>query len=530
MKQLSASSFRLMVNLGASELLAHRQEVNDLNVFPVADGDTGNNMLACVQGGISNMKDESTLSESANDLAVGSLFAAKGNSGVIFSQFIAGLSQGLSGIETADVASFHAAMGEGVKRAYQVVVHPVEGTMLTVLREAVESMAQVRDLDSFEVYFEFLLEAMRLSLRHTPELLPVLKAAGVIDSGGAGVLYFFQGMAKVLGVKEEDFPESFQKPILHEPNPEEGFCTEFIFQKKPQISFDLQEFRLQLEGFGGSIVCFEEGDLVKAHIHTKVPAVVADFARNYGSLITFKADDMAEQAKRRMEAEEVSEELAPIGALVVVPNQEIGKVFTDYGASSLLVSGEAMSPSMGEFLAAMTQAKCEALIVLPNNGNEVLVAQEAAKMVKGKPVYVLPTKSIGEGLGAISIMDLSCFDLEDNLTRGGEAIKSVFSLEIGQAVKDFAFDNQKAHQGDYVGFVHGDPVSAGPDLIKLFTDILLDNPDFEDKEVLTYFYGKDIEEAQVAEIEEILTQKNSFLEIYAIAGNQTTYPIIACFD
>lgn len=530
MNRLTASLFRLMVNLGASELLAHKEEINDLNVFPVADGDTGNNMLACIQGGISRLQEKGSLADLANELAVGSLFAAKGNSGVIFSQFIAGLSQGLSAYEDADVAIFHQAMQEGVKRAYEVVVHPVEGTMLTVLRESVESMNQVQDLDSFEVYFEFLLEAMRHSLRHTPDLLPVLKAAGVIDSGGAGILYFFQGMAKGLGVKEEDFPESFQKPILHEPNPEEGFCTEFIFQKKPQIAFDLNEFRAKLEGFGNSIVCFEEGDLVKTHIHTREPSKVADFARTYGALVTFKADDMAEQSRRRYEPKEEDEELAPIGALVVVPNHEIGSVFTNYGASSLLVAGEAMSPSMGEFLAAMTQAKCESLIVMPNNGNEVMVAEQAAKMVKGKPVYVLPTKSVGEGLGAISIMDFACFELEDNLTRGKEALKSVFALEIGQAVKGFRFDNQQVHKGDYVGFVHGDPCACGKDVVALFTKILLQLPDFAEKEVLTYFYGESITEDQAREIEAILTKENPFLEIYAMEGKQSTYPIIACFD
>ena len=532
MERLTAATFFALLSGGAKTLLAHKQQVNDLNVFPIADGDTGNNMTDCLLGGLVEPNENESLGAYSRRAADGMLYKARGNSGVILSQFFDGLAQGLASIEEADVYAFHQAHHLGVKRAYEVVMKPVEGTMLTVMREGFEALEkEAETLHSFDVYFARLVEAMSSSLLKTPDLLPVLKASGVVDSGGAGFLLIVQGMLAAIGQSDniQTLDEIFTQPILHEDKEEVGFCTEFILKLTDKSSFDLEAYKGSLQEKGGSIVAFCNGDLVKVHIHTLIPNQVLDEATKYGEIVRFKMDDMGLQKDLRMHRD-VSIEEKEISALAFVPNAAVGHVFSDYGVDQVLITENFNVPSLGDMLVEIKKAPGKHVFVFPNDANAFLAADMLPGLLENKEITIVHTRDLGQGICAVSTMDKACFSVEDNLSRIDSALRKNHSFMVGVAVKEATLNKKKVHVGDYLAYQGSRCLSVHEDIVETFIQALISDTNLDDKEVLIYLYHEQIDEATLARIEEKALAVNPFLEVYPLCGGDMPSLLIACLD
>lgn len=554
MGRLDAPLFKAMINNGYLNLRKHLEEVNDLNVFPVPDGDTGSNMDATMRGGvdaIASMENDSVSALSAS-MAEGMLLSARGNSGVILSQFFFGLSKGLSGYSEPNVLQFALAMEEGVKKAYSVVVKPVEGTILTVMKEGcLGAKAQKKESITFADYFTVLIASMKESLRKTPELLPVLKEAGVIDSGGAGLVYIVEGMGQAIGGKIiEDMSldldkESSNKIDFSAFNEDSvldyGYCTEFILQlttsKEGPSHFDLKACIAYLEGLGDSIVALREGNLVKVHVHTKTPEKVIEYARGFGEFITFKMENMTLQHNetlidRSRHRAFLSKPLGKkdLAIVAVAPNETIAKRFKDYGAAEVIIGGETMNPSSKSFLDAMEKAGAKTVLVLPNNKNEIMVAKQACDAFKNGKGYVLETEDLAQGVSAISVMDADNLPLEQNLNAAKDALAHGLSLKIGKATKSSSVDGIKVESGDYIGFINGKAVGSAPSLLEALGALFDSVEDMEDKEVLTAFFGEGVSEEEKLSCAEKAKERSDFLEVYPLDGGQKVYQFIGLLE
>lgn len=554
MDLLDAPLFKAMINNGYLNLRQHLEEVNDLNVFPVPDGDTGSNMDATMRGGvdaIQNMDDDS-VSDLAAAMAEGMLLSARGNSGVILSQFFFGLSKGLSGLAKPNVLQFAAAMEEGVKKAYSVVVKPVEGTILTVMKEGcLGAKQQKKETFSFIDYFTALIASMKESLSKTPELLPVLKEADVIDSGGAGLVYIVEGMGQTIGGKiiedvsldlgEKKAPKIDLSAFNENSVLDFGYCTEFILQltsaKEGPSRFDLDQCISSLEKLGDSIVALREGNLVKIHIHTKTPEEVITYARGYGEFVTFKMENMTLQHNESLIAKSRHRAFLsrPLGKkelaiVAVAPNKTIAKRFEDYGAGEVIIGGETMNPSSKSFLQAMEKVGAKTVIVLPNNKNEIMVARQACDCFKSGKGIVVETEDLAQGVAAISVMDPDNLPLQQNLNAAKDAIAHGLSLKIGRATKNSSVDGIKVQQGHYLGLLNGKAVCCAPSLPEALAAILQQVEDVEDKEVLTVFFGDGVSEEEKSSCVEKAKNVSDFLEVYPLEGGQKVYQFVGLLE
>ena len=551
---LDAPLFKAMINNGYLNLRKHLEEVNDLNVFPVPDGDTGSNMDATMRGGVdalASMENDS-VSALAESMAGGMLLSARGNSGVILSQFFFGLSKSLSGYSQPNVLQFASAMEEGVKKAYSVVVKPVEGTILTVMKEGcLGAKAQKKEAISFADYFTVLIASMKESLRKTPELLPVLKEAGVIDSGGAGLVYIVEGMGQAIGGKiiedvsldldkrsanKIDFSAFNEDSVL-----DYGYCTEFILQlttsKGGPARFDLKECIAYLQGLGDSIVALREGNLVKVHVHTKTPEKAIEYARGFGEFITFKMENMTLQHNETLIDKSRHRAFLshPLGKkelaiIAVAPNEIIAGRFKDYGAAEVINGGETMNPSSKDFLQAMEKAGAKTVLVLPNNKNEIMVAKQACDAFKNGKGYVLETEDLAQGVAAISVMDADNLPLEQNLNAAKDALAHALSLKIGKATKSSNLDGIKIEPGEYVGFINGKACCSAASLPEALGKLFENVEDVEDKEVLTAFFGEGVDEKEKLSCVEKAKEQSDFLEVYPLDGGQKVYQFIGLLE
>ena len=437
MDTITGSIYAAMVENGYRAIKQQYSQINDLNVFPVPDGDTGTNMTATIQGGIKGMAkaDDSNLSDVASKIASGMLLGARGNSGVILSQFFAGIAEGLSGLTEANILQFASALRSGVNKAYQAVIQPVEGTILTVAREGCTYVLDhIEDVDSVENLFVLLLRKMRKALKKTPELLPVLKEAGVVDSGGAGLIAIMEGMYKYLtGEEVEDSiydgptnSVSADAEILFNADSvlEYGYCTEFIMQllncKDGPKNFNLQKMIDYYQTLGDSLVAIESDGIVKVHVHTKTPGKVIEYAQQFGEFVTFKMENMSIQHQevllKELEGEEEERPLHREAAMVAVASSEpIAKLFRKMGVSRIVKGGQTMNPSAQDFVKSIEAANADTVIVFPNNGNVILTAKQAAEMVEGVKVIVIPTKSVIECYSALGMVSIEDQTIEQNL-------------------------------------------------------------------------------------------------------------------
>ena len=544
---LTGKLFSAMVSQGAVKLDGNRQAVNDLNVFPVPDGDTGDNMYMTLDAGVREAAADASLSEVAASLSHGMLLGARGNSGVILSRIFAGISEGLSGLDQADVKQFAAAMKSGVESAYHAVSNPVEGTILTVLREGVEGVP-AEGVPDLEQWFAALMEAMRASLAHTPELLPVLKDAGVVDSGGAGLLCIVDGMHDALcgrisesrsaadpagkpAVRLDDFgPDS----VL-----EFGYCTEFLLRLQtakvgPVDAFDASVIKDYLDGAGDSVVCFRDGSIVKAHVHTHTPGEILSHVQRWGEFLTVKIENMTLQhsevtiqdhfSQAPQQADYVRHRLR-YGIVAVASGAGVVQMFKDAGVEEVIAGGQTMNPSAQDFLEAFDRIDAETILVFPNNSNIILAARQAAELYRKARVVVLPSKSIGEGYVAAASLDRDCHDTDELVASVQETMDSVQTCLVSRALRDTQQDGVTVHEGDYIGFVHGRILSADPDRNEA-ARLAAAQLDLAGHDVALVLWGQDTPSDQAQALVERLQADYPRTEIIPTDGAQPVYDYI----
>ncbi len=559
MKTITGKTFSEMVLNGYRDLKNHYEKVNDLNVFPVPDGDTGTNIAATLTGGVNAMKDANfdSIGDVAEKLAGGMLLGARGNSGVIISQFFQGISEALSSLDTANVTQFASALRSGTSKAYEAVVHPVEGTVLTVAREStvyiMDNLSRIKD---FETLFEDLLREMRISLDKTPELLPVLKEAGVIDSGGAGLVYIMEGMGKYI-VGEEIADAEFNGPTNGVATDEKipfdensvldyGYCTEFILQllvsKCDPKAFDLKEMIHFLEGIGDSIVALKQKSIVKVHVHTKEPWKAIQYAQKFGEFVTFKMENMSIQHNEKLLKEMPIEEEKPtehilanekrqeVQIVAVSPSSSITELFLNMGANQIVSGGQTMNPSADDFIKAFDAANADNIIVFPNNGNIILTAEQAAKLYTKSKVYVLHSKSVVEAYSALSMAFFDGQNIEDCIKEMNESMKGVVSAEISPAIRDSLNNGITIKKGDYMGILKNNIVSSSPDMMATIKELLTKVPEIEEKSVFTIFYGEDADDKVKEDLQGLVKKDFPNLEMVEIDGRQSIYPLIFALE
>lgn len=548
METLRGSSFAAMVQNGYKAIKLQYTKINDLNVFPVPDGDTGTNMTATMNGGIKAMEkaDMDDLSDVAGKLASGMLLGARGNSGVILSQFFAGVADGLAGLETANVLQTASALRSGVNKAYQAVIKPVEGTILTVAREGCTyALDHIEDVTSLEELFDLVLSKMRVSLKNTPDLLPVLKEAGVVDSGGAGLVAIIEGMHKYLtGEELED--SIFDGPtnglsadteILFNADSvlEYGYCTEFIMQllnaKDGPKNFKLQDMIDYYQTLGDSIVAIENGGIVKVHIHTKTPGLVIEYAQRFGEFVTFKMENMSIQHQEVLLKElEQEQERKPSAIVAVASSAPLAELFLEMGVNQIVSGGQTMNPSAEDFVHAIENCHADTVIVFPNNGNVILTAKQAAEMVAGVKVIVIETKSVIECYSALGMVDLENQSIEENLNLIEQQIQGTVSCEVTLAVRDSVNNGLKVEQGDYIGISKGSMQAVDKTLIGCTMKLLSSIEDIEDRSIITVFYGEDATSKDKKALRESVEATYPLMDFIEVESHQTIYPFVIAVE
>ena len=531
-----------MVVGGASVLGAHSGEVDDLNVFPIPDGDTGINMLQTIQGGATVNDNGTDISEVSSKVAEAMLLSARGNSGVILSQFFQGIAKGFEGVTEADVNAILVAFKSGVESAYKAVVKPTEGTILTVMREATQKTSEIGAQAPGE-FFDTFIKAAEESLIHTPELLPVLKKAGVVDSGGAGFIYIIKGMKRALDGErfeslerkneqtgELDLDAFDENSVL-----EFGYCTELLLRlqnAKTDIgSFEAKEIIDYLETIGDSIVAVKNGTIVKIHVHTMTPDKVLAFCQQYGEFLKIKIENMSLQHNNTTLPSEndeitlhVEKEKAPFAVVAVANGEGIKEAFLEMGADVIVDGGQSMNPSTEDFLKALDTANAEKILVFPNNSNIILAANQAATLYKGAEVKVVPTKTVGDGYAALSMLDTESGDLEVMAEGCVEAMDGVVTAEISKCVRDADFDGVSAKTGDYIGF-EGKTLLASSSNRKEAVKLTVEKLNLDNHEICIIIKGEDSNEDECAEIENYISENYS-TEVFVIDGGQQIYSYI----
>lgn len=515
MKTINGQILKEMLLSGSNNLYNHYPEIDALNVFPVPDGDTGMNMnLTCTSGAkeIQNRSDLS-VSEIAKVFSRGLLMGARGNSGVITSQIFRGFSQGLEGLNDANAIQFAAAFVNGVKVAYKAVMRPVEGTILTVIRESATHLSEVvKDTWTITKCMDVLIKEAHASLKRTPELLPVLKEVGVVDSGGAGLIKILEGMK--LGL-EGHFVERNKATAMESENPliaagakmedeEFGYCTEFIMclgpdsVKKP---FNEKRFTNVLASRGNSIVVVHDEDIVKVHIHTLNPGTVLNYAQQFGEFLKLKIENMTEQhhALEAGEAVEPHEDLveeekprSKYAIIAVSSGDGITSFFNDIGVNDIVKGGQTMNPSAEDFVSAIKKANADIVYILPNNSNILMAASQACEMMSedGVDAYVIPSKTILQGITAAIMFDPDGTK-EDNFREMKAALKNVKSGEVTFAIRDTEINGLSIKKDDFIGICEKEIVVNGDSKIEIALSLLEKMVD-ETKSIITVLIGQDV--------------------------------------
>ncbi len=518
-------------------LSVHAAGINALNVFPVPDGDTGTNMLLTMEAALEEVKGKPTHSagEVALALSYGSLMGARGNSGVILSQIIRGLARGMEGHDTFDGALLAEALQLAVQTAYRAVSKPVEGTILTVIRDAAEAatVAARRESDLLYVLRE-VVEAAWASVERTPTLLAILKDAGVVDAGGQGLAVILEGIHLYLSGELEErmaglevpFPEEVAFVDVHGPE-EFGYCTNFILRGE---GLDVETVREQISSLGRSAVIAGDDRMIKVHVHTEYPGTILNYAVGLGSLHQIEIANMDEQRAELSPRREVPQvplvaEAAaqPVAVIAVSPGEGLSEVLKSVGAAAIVAGGQTMNPSTEELLRAIETLPRNEIILLPNNGNVVMAARQAAAL-SGKDVRVIPTETVPQGIAALVAMNYEA-DLETNVAAMEQAAMQVQTAEVTWAVRDATVDGIEVKEGQVIGLLNGVLEVAGEDEQGVIAE-LLHRMGAEDLELITIYYGEDVAEQEAQALQEQLLQAYPEQEIELIYGGQPYYRYI----
>ena len=542
MEKINGLLFKQMLESGMNNLSNHSAEIDALNVFPVPDGDTGTNMHLTVSNGVKEaLKTESnSVGAISKTLSRGLLMGARGNSGVITSQIFRGFYQAVEDLDEIDASQLALALVNGSRVAYRAVMRPVEGTILTVVREAADytyAYAITEEVTDCVAIMRKMVEEANASLERTPELLPVLAEVGVVDSGGKGLCTILEGFLSAMMQEpialdgQTSVSEGVQAKVDGQEE-EYGFCTEFILKLSENgiRNFSEQSFKDELATIGNSIVCVQDEDLVKVHVHTLEPFTAIKMGKRQGRFIKLKVENMQEQHDNILEKENEEKvvetekmEHKKYALITVAPGDGIREMFKELRVDIVVGGGQTMNPSTEDFVSAIEKLNAEHIFILPNNSNIILAANQAAQVCSDQDIHVLPTKTIPQGLSAC-IMFNPEVDLDDNMAEMSEAIENVKSGEVTYAIKDTTYDGLEIKKDEYMGILGKAIVVSNPDCLDA-TKRLLDKMLDEDSELVTLIYGDTATKEQADEICEYI-ENHSDAEVEIHEGNQPVYSFI----
>ena len=557
--ELDSAQFANMLRGGYENLKQNAARINDLNVFPIPDGDTGSNMQMTFEGGIKALDGNSfdSLGGVSRSVAKGMLLSARGNSGVILSQLFEGIAKGFKDLETANINEIGSAFKCGVRQAYDAVLTPTEGTILTVSREAADyACSRINDGCTLESFMNDYAAEMKRSLERTPELLNVLKEAGVVDSGGAGLVAITEGMISSLSgdniseTQISDTHSAISAPDLdlftEDSVMEFGYCTEFLLRlqkcKNDMESFELSTIKDYLEAVGNSIVALQNGTIVKVHVHTMEPGKVLNYCQQFGEFLTLKIENMSLQHNGVKAAEEhKSDDIKPapeksdrkkFGIVAVASGDGLKNTFSEFGADVVIDGGQTMNPSSDDFIKAFDKVNAEVCFVFPDNSNIILAARQAAELYKDSEIRVIESKNIGEGYAALSMIDFTSGDKDVIEQNFKDAMTGITTGMISRSVRDARVGKVDVKKDQFIG-ISGKKIIAAADSkidAALITADELLNGDAENCEFIVAIYGKKSYNDEIEMLKEQMEKKHPSLEFYGIYGGQDVYDLILIFE
>lgn len=546
---IESKQFRDMVRVATHRMGKNKEYVNNLNVFPVPDGDTGTNMNLTMESGARAVSEcqSTSVGELVEALAKGMLMGARGNSGVITSQLFRGMYKATVGKEALNAQELADAFSNGVATAYKAVMKPVEGTILTVARVAAEDGKNAaNDSDDVEVVMKAIVEGAKRALKTTPDLLPVLKEVGVVDSGGQGLLFIYEGFLE--GLLGENFSDVYTPDIdemdqmmsaTHEQSQSKlstkdiknGYCTEIMVDltkdvpgKKP---FNLEEFRKHLSTLGDSLLAVSDDTIAKVHVHTEHPGEVFTYGQQFGELGKIKIDNMRIQHETIVDEAAKEEEKVDFAVIAVCSGNGVRQLFESGGVNRIISGGQTMNPSTQDIIDTIKKSGASKAIILPNNGNIIMAAKQAAE-VCDIPVGIVQTKTISQGLTAMLAFNPDA-SVEENVEAMNEEASMVVSGEVTRAIRDTNINNVEIHKDDFMGIIDGNIEIDKPDLIEA-TCAMIEKMLDEDSEIVTIIYGRDSNKKQAEQVQAKLEEDHDDLEFESHDGGQPVYSFLVSVE
>ena len=543
LKEIDSKKFRDMVRVATHRLGRNAEFINSLNVFPVPDGDTGTNMNLTIESGAKAVAQNTSNSvgDLTESLAKGMLMGARGNSGVISSQLFRGVYKATQGMKTLNAQELANAFSNGVATAYKAVMKPVEGTILTVARVgAQEGANKANETDDVEEVMKAVVEGAKKALKTTPDLLPVLKQVGVVDSGGQGLLFIYEGFLE--GLLGEEFADRYQPDegemdeminAMHHQSVQSqlstqdianGYCTEIMVDLTADVpnkkTFNLDEFRDHLSKLGDSLLAVSDDEVAKVHVHTEHPAAIFAYGSQFGQLGKIKIDNMRIQHETIVNNSEENQENVDFAVIAVASGNGIRKLFESEGVNRIISGGQTMNPSTQDIIDSIKKSGAKKAIVMPNNGNIIMAAKQAAE-VSDIPVGIVPTKTISQGLTAMLSFDPDD-SLDDNVANMTDALDTVVSGEVTKANRDTKINEIEIHQDDYLGIIDGTIKVAETDIITAASSMIEKMLD-EDSEIVTVMFGRDSNKKEAQKLIDAVKEKHDDLEFELHDGGQPVY-------
>lgn len=545
MEKINGLVLAEMIDLGSKNLAKNAEKINALNVFPVPDGDTGTNMNLSMSSGAKETAANvvENIGELGKSFSKGLLMGARGNSGVILSQLFRGMSQYIADKKEVNAKEFAEAIQNGVSIAYKAIIKPVEGTILTVAREAAEAgLKAAENTTSVVEVMEAIYAEAQASLKRTPELLPILKEVGVVDSGGQGLVCVYQGFVAALKGEKIEGLEAVETNVVdmqfednHDMdfmNPEDivyGFCTEFTVRlDKEKKEFNEDKFREDMSKFGDSLLVISDSEFVKIHVHTETPGDVFNYGQQYGELIKIKSDNMREQHRevlRKQEAKQTTapKELKEQAMISISMGAGLSKVLTSMGVDYIVEGGQTMNPSTEDIMKAIKEVNAKNIFIFPNNKNIQLAAKQAAELAE-ENVFVVESKTAPQGLAAVMVYNPQA-SAEENFANMQEVLSTVSTLEVTHAVRDTNIEGVEIKKDEFMGIRNGKIVVSNLSLNTVLEELLEKSLD-EDSEIVTLYLGEESTEEYTDFLEQLIEEKYPDVEVELIESGQPVYPYI----
>lgn len=542
LKKIDALMIQKMFLSGAKALEAKKDYINELNVFPVPDGDTGTNMTLTIMAAAKEVSSltNPTMEELGKSISSGSLRGARGNSGVIMSQVFRGFIKSIKGNEELDVTILGNAVQHAADTAYKAVMKPKEGTILTVVKAGAQKALDIitnEDTDDIIKFCDDVMESMEEALLMTPELLPVLKQAGVVDSGGEGLMTFLRGAIDALNGRVSDFIitvggsskviKASTTASQEEVDIKFGYCTEFIIMLERNADVVEAQLKEYLQKIGDCVVVVADDDIVKVHVHTNDPGLAIQKALTYGSLTSMKIDNMREEHHEKVirdsekQADEVQAERKEDGFIVVSAGEGLSEIFKDFNVDYIIEGGQTMNPSTEDMLEAIDKVNAENIYILPNNGNIILAAEQAKTLTEDKNIVIIPTKNIPQGIAAL-INYIPGNSVEDNTENMTSEMLNIKSGQVTYAVRDTNMDGKDIKQGDFMGLTDKTIVSVAGTVNDAALE-LIDSMIDEDSELVSLYYGEELSEEEAEKLADDIMEKHEDVEVEIQYGGQPVY-------